>query len=79
LQSQSFGLNFGSLEHKVFWKSLLIALDPLLETMSRNSIQLRQIGIDHNLVAANQIDPTLDDLNKDRKTVVIGEICEICG
>ncbi len=52
-----------------------IALYLLVETMCWHSIQLGRINIDHDLVATNQVDSALDELNGNCEIVRCEFLC----
>ena len=44
-------------------KSLSVTRDLFVQTARRNSIKLREIEVDHDLLTSNQVDSSLDELN----------------
>jgi hypothetical protein len=56
------GFVAGELEHKILGEPDDIALDGLVKGFGRRMVDLRQVAIEHDLLAANKVDSTLNEL-----------------
>jgi len=52
------------LEHEVLGKPLDVAFDGFIETLGHNRVQFGEIGIEHYLLPANQLDHPFDALQR---------------
>src|ERR1035441_532143 len=60
LQPQSFSFFFRKLEHKIRRKTVGIAAHGKVEVFRERLVKLGQIGIAHNLLPADEVDPALN-------------------
>ena len=56
---------FVELKGEILGKTLEVAADGLIESFSRHTIELRQIEIEHDLLATDQVDSPFDHLHGD--------------
>ena len=68
MKPQRIGFLFGELEHEIVWETCRVAFDSEIQDFRLYLIQTRQIAIAHYLLAANEIDLTLDQFDGDRLT-----------
>jgi hypothetical protein len=47
---------FGELEQEVVWKTVDIALDGLQQHLGLNAVNLCEVAVEHDLLAANHVD-----------------------
>lgn len=55
---------FRQLKHEIFREPAFVAGNLLIQTFGRYAVQLREIEVDHDLLTANQIDSSLDELDR---------------
>jgi hypothetical protein len=70
LQSQVFELLFGELEHEVFGEAVEVAAYGQVEVAGRHLVELGEIGeigVQHDLLAADEVDPAFDQFDGDRQ------------
>jgi hypothetical protein len=53
------------LEHEVIGKTIGVSFDGLVEGLGRRLVQVGQVTIEHDLAAADKVDPPLDQLDWD--------------
>jgi hypothetical protein len=56
LESQRVRLRLCELKHEVLWKAVRVALDGLVEVESLDLVEFGQVGIEHDLLAADEVD-----------------------
>jgi hypothetical protein len=64
LQEQRIGFFFREAEHEIGWETLDVAAYGKVQVASGHLVDLGQIGIDHDLVAADEVDFLLDQFRR---------------
>jgi len=54
-------------EHEIARKAIDISPDGLFESFCADTVQFRQIAIQHDLLAADEIDRSFDFLNRNKR------------
>jgi len=57
---------FSELKHEVLGEPIRIPLYGLVENPSLNSVEFGQVNINHDFLASDQIDSSLDELHRNR-------------
>jgi len=64
LEPQVAELLHAQLKHEVFRESLQVAPNRAIKLLGFNLIELRQIGVQHHFLTANEQSPPLDNLRR---------------
>ena len=68
-------LLFRELEHEIRWEPPEVPLDRLHEHSSLDLVELRKVGIEHHLLAPDEMDDLLDALHREvRATLCHGAL-----
>ncbi len=57
-------LFFGELEHEIFGEAATVAFDGFVKAEGGRLVQLGQVRIKHDLLAANKVDASLDEFER---------------
>ena len=79
MKPQTSGLLCGKLKHKVLREPVGVALNGKIQGFGGNTVEFGQVCIEHDLLAADQVDAPFDQLHGHNELVCGGRLLGHCG